>query len=183
MLSASQAALADHLHKHAIRTDGPFTLRSGATSDWYLDARQTTFSGAGALLVGAAVLDGLGDVSAVGGLTMGADPVAMGTAIYASQRGRVIDAFSIRKEVKGHGTGGRLVGPVSAGDRVAVVEDTTTTGGAFFEAIDVALGEGLAVIEAVAVVDRSGDRVGGLMEERGIPYRAVLRPADLGFES
>ena len=180
-LSAAQAALAEHLHANAIRTDGPFTLRSGETSDWYLDARQTTFSGHGALLVGAAVLEQLGDVVAVGGLTMGADPVAIGTAMYATHHGRWLEAFSIRKQAKDHGTGGRLVGPVEAGDRVAMVEDTTTTGGAFFEAIDVALAEGLEVRQAVVLVDRSGERVGNLMKQRGIRYSIVLRPSQLGF--
>lgn len=175
--------MAAHLHAHAIRTDGPFTLRSGAVSEWYLDARQTTFSGEGALLVGAAVLEGLGDVAAVGGLTMGADPVAVGTAMYAAQTGRALNAFSIRKTTKDHGTGGRLVGPVSPGDRVAMVEDTTSTGGAFFEAIEVAFAEGLDIAEAVALVDRSGEIVEERMAERGIPYRAVLRPADLGFDA
>ena len=180
-LSVAQAALAQHLHTNAIRTDGPFTLRSGATSDWYLDARQTTFSGAGALLVGAAVLEQLGDVEAVGGLTMGADPVAMGTAMYATRHGRTLRAFSIRKEAKDHGTGGRLVGPVGEGDRVAMVEDTTTTGGAFFEAIDVAEAEGLDVVQAVVLVDRSSGLVSQLMEERGIKYSIVLLPSQLGF--
>ncbi len=182
MLSAAQAALADHLLARAIRTDGPFTLRSGAVSSWYLDARQTTFSGEGAALVGAAVLEVLEPVDAVGGLTMGADPVALSTAMLAAQLGRSLAAFSIRKETKAHGTGGRLVGPVSAGDRVAVLEDTTTTGGAFFEAIDVATAEGLDIVQAIAVVDRSGAIVGKRMADRGIDYRAILTPSDLGFD-
>ncbi len=180
-LSTAQAALAEHLHANAIRTDGPFTLRSGAVSDWYLDARQTTFDGAGALLVGAAVFENLTDVDAVGGLTMGADPVAMGTSMYATQQGRDLKAFSIRKEAKDHGTGGRLVGPVKPGDRVSMVEDTTTTGGAFFEAMDVAIAEGLAVVQAIVLVDRSGGRVTELMKQRGVEYSIVLKPEQLGF--
>lgn len=181
-MSAAQAALALHISANAIRTDGPFTLRSGACSEWYLDARQTTFSGEGALLVGAAVLEQLVEVEAIGGLTMGADPVAMSTAICAAQQGRPLKAFSIRKEAKDHGTGGRLVGPVRAGDRVAIVEDTTTTGGAFFEAIGVALEEGLDILQAVVLVDRSGDRVSELMEQRGLRYDIILRPSQLGFD-
>ena len=180
-LSAAPAALAEHLHANAIRTDGPFTLRSGAVSDWYMDARQTTFNGEGALLVGAAVFEHLDDVVAIGGLTMGADPVALGTAMYATQHGRALSAFSIRKEAKGHGTGGRLVGPVGPGDRVAMVEDTTTTGGAFFEAMEVALAEGLDIVQAIVLVDRSRERVSDLMRERGVKYSIVLRPEDLGF--
>ena len=113
----------------------------------------------------------------------GADPVAMGTAMYASLHGLQLRAFSIRKEAKDHGAGGRLAGPVSPGDRVAVVEDTTSTGGAFFEAIDVAMAEGLDVVQAVVLVDRSGARVSELMEQRGVKYNIVLRPEQLGLNT
>jgi orotate phosphoribosyltransferase len=179
-LSAEARALVAHLREHALRTDGPFTLRSGAEVSWYLDARQTTFDGAGAKLVGAAVLAHIGDVDAVGGLTMGADPVAVATAIAGAARGRSLRAFSIRKQAKDHGTGGRLVGPVGSGDRVAMLEDTTTTGGAFFEAIDVAVSEGLDIVQAVVLVDRSGGAVAERMAERGIPYSVVVPLDDLG---
>jgi len=175
-------SLIAHLRANALRTDGPFTLRSGAESSWYLDARQTTFSGEGALLVGAAVLDILKpDVEAVGGLTMGADPIAMATAMVAAQRGRTLRAFSIRKEPKDHGTGGRLVGPVGEGSRVAIVEDTTTTGSAALEAMDAATEAGLEVVQAIVLVDRSG----GVGEEhfaaRNVPYAAMITPSDLGM--
>lgn len=181
-MTSARGHLIAHLREHAIRTDGPFTLRSGRVVSWYLDARQTTFDGAGAAIVGEAVLEVLDDVEAVGGMTMGADPIAVATAITAARQGRPMRAFSIRKEAKGHGTGGRLVGPVHAGDRVAVVEDTTTTGGAFFEAIDVAGAEGLKIVQAVVLVDRSGGKTGDGMDSRGIPYRALLSPSDLGLE-
>lgn len=174
-------ALIEHLLQHAVRTDGPFTLRSGAVSSWYVDARQTTFSGEGALLVGAAVLDILKpDVEAVGGLTMGADPIAMATAMVAAQRGRPLHAFSIRKEPKDHGTGGRLVGPVGDGTRVAIVEDTTTTGSAALEAMDAAVESGLEVVQAIVLVDRSGGVGEERFAERNIPYTAMITPADLG---
>ena len=127
----ANARLVSHLKEHALRTDGPFTLRSGATSSWYLDARKSTFDGEGAAAVGEAVLEALDpDAVAVGGMTMGADPIAVATALLATQRGRPMRAFSIRKQAKDHGTGGRLVGPVHPGDRVVILEDTTTTGGA-----------------------------------------------------
>ncbi|MCI0426050.1 MAG: orotate phosphoribosyltransferase, partial [Actinobacteria bacterium] len=85
----SRTSLIDHLASHALRTDGPFTLRSGVVSDWYLDARQTTFDGEGAWVVGEAVLEVLDtSVEAVGGLTMGADPIAVATAMVAWSRGR-----------------------------------------------------------------------------------------------
>lgn len=174
-------ALIDHLKRHALRTDGPFNLSSGGVSSWYLDGRQTTFDGIGARLVGAAVLSVLeNDVTAVGGLTMGADPVAVATAIAGAERG--LRAFSIRKEAKDHGTGGRLVGPVTADDRVAVVDDTITTGSAFIEAIDVLVDAGIAIAQAVAVVDRSGGRVAERLGDRGVPFQALVTPADLGVE-
>lgn len=167
--------------RSAVRTDGPFMLRSGESSDWYLDARQATFDGEAAVAVGRAVLAELQpQVEAVGGMTMGADPVAVSTAVLAALEGRRLRAFSIRKQAKGHGTGGRLVGPVAAGDRVAVLEDTTTTGGALLEALEVALSEGLVVVQALALVDRSGGRVAELVAERGVPYRALVLPTDLG---
>ncbi len=175
-------ALSDHLRQHAIRTDGPFTLRSGEVSDYYIDARQTTFDGYGALAVGRAVLAELPvDVEAVGGLTMGADPVAVATAIAAAADGRALKAFSIRKEAKGHGTGGRMVGPVTAGCGVAIVEDTTTTGGAIAEAIDVAIEVGLRVLVAISLVDRSGGVVGDRLASMGITYRPLFTPEDLGL--
>jgi orotate phosphoribosyltransferase len=156
-------------------------LRSGETTDWYLDARMTTFDGAGAIATAEAVLSVLeSSVVAVGGMTIGADPIAVATAVVATQRGRALRAFSIRKEAKGHGTGGRLVGPVHPGDSVAVLEDTTTTGGALLEAIQVASGEGLAVVQAVSIVDRSDGRVAGRLAAAGIPYTALAVPSDLG---
>jgi orotate phosphoribosyltransferase len=175
------AALVAHLSEHALRTDGPFTLRSGAVADWYMDARQTTFDGAGAQLVGEAVVEALDSrVVAVGGLTMGADPIAIATAIAASRAGRRVKAFSIRKEAKDHGTGGRLVGPARAGDAVCLLEDTTTTGGAFFEAYDAARESGLEVVQAICLFDRSGPIVTDRMAEAGVPYEALVVPADLG---
>lgn len=175
--------LVEHLKRHALRTDGPFTLRSGAQAPWYLDARQTTFDGAGASAVGGAVLEVLEpSVEAVGGMTMGADPIAVATAMVATSRGRPMRAFSIRKTDKEHGTGGRLVGPVSAGVKVAILEDTTTTGGAAVEAAAYALEEGLEIVQAIALVDRSNGAAAGRFEELGIPYFALVRPDDLGVE-
>ena len=174
-------ALVRHLTDRALRTDGPFTLRSGEVSDWYLDARQTTFDGQGARLVGEAVLAVLrDDVVAIGGMTMGADPIAVATAITAAGQGRDLKAFSVRKEAKGHGTGGRLVGPVEEGMSVAVLEDTTTTGGAAIEAARVLRDEGLLVVQAIALVDRSGGAAGERFAAEGIEYLGLVAPADLG---
>ena len=180
---AFQKALVRHLADHALRTDGPFTLRSGQQSSWYLDARQTTFSGDGAVLVARCLLEVISPhATAVGGMTMGADPIAVATATIAAIDDRKLAAFSIRKEAKDHGTGGRIVGPVERGDRAVIVEDTTSTGGAFMEAIDVVRDAGIGVVQAVAVVDRSDGVVAARMREADIPYMALVVPADLGVE-
>lgn len=170
-----------HLTQYSVRTDGPFTLRSGTTSSWYIDARQTTFSGDGAVAVGTAVLELVpDDVDCVGGMTLGADPIAVATAVAASRAGRRLGAFSIRKEAKHHGTGGRLVGPIGTGSRVVVLEDTTTTGSALCEAIDALLEADIKIVKAVALVDRSGEVARDRVEAMGIPYEALVTPDDLG---
>ena len=174
-------ALLDHLRRHAVRTDGPFTLRSGAVSDWYIDARQTTFNGEGARLVGAAVCQLLhSEVRTVGGMTMGADPIAMATALHASWSEKEMRAFSVRKGEKEHGLAGRLAGPVEEGDRAAIVEDTVTTGGALAEAVEAARAAGLVVMQIVVLVDRSEGAAEALAAGWGIPYEALATPADLG---
>jgi orotate phosphoribosyltransferase len=179
--SPAKAQLLAHLTAHSVRTDGPFTLRSGEKSSWYIDARQTTFSGDGAVAVGTAVLELVpGDVDCVGGMTLGADPIAVATAVAAAHTGRHLQAFSIRKEAKDHGTGGRLVGPVRAGSRVVVLEDTTTTGSALCEAIDALIEADVTIVKAVALVDRSGDVARARVTAMGIPYVALVTPDDLG---
>jgi orotate phosphoribosyltransferase len=172
-----------HLRQRSLRTDGPFVLASGRESSWYLDARQTTLDGFGAALVGSAFLDALDSrTTAVGGMTLGADPIAVATAVAAASQGRSLVAFSIRRQAKDHGTGGRVVGPVTASDRITVVEDTTTTGAALGEAIEVLIQHGMEVLEAIALVDRSGGDVERRLHDLGIPYRGLITPADLGVE-
>jgi len=182
--STAKRELVTHLVEHAVRTDGPFVLRSGEVSNWYIDARQTTFSGEGARLVGAAVLVEVPeDVDAVGGMTMGADPVAVATALVAADAGGQLMAFSIRKEAKNHGTRGRLVGPVGVGSRVVALEDTTTTGSALVEAIEALSEAGVEVVKAIALVDRSSGATAKRVEALGIPYVALVTPNDLGVET
>lgn len=179
----SLEALIHHLRTHSLRTDGPFTLRSGAVSSWYLDARHTTYDGVGAILAGTAILNRLeGGVRAIGGMTMGADPLAIATALLAAQEGRELRAFSVRKEAKDHGTGGRLVGPIKAGDPVAICDDTVTTGGAVFETLDILAGAGINARQVVVLVDRSEGSLEQGCRERNLSYAAILRPADLGVE-
>ena len=175
--------LINHLKHHSLRTDGPFTLRSGKESSWYLDARQTTFDGRGARLVGEAILQRLdGQATAVGGMTMGADPVALATAIAAADAGKELRSFSVRKEAKDHGVGGRLVGPVLSGDVVAALDDTVSTGGALLESIEVMAEAGLRVVQAICLVDRSGGEAERRCADRGVPFLAVVTPHDLGVE-
>ena len=179
----ARQSLIEHLTRNALRTDGPFTLRSGATSDWYIDARQTTFDGEGARHVGTTVLSVLKpNVGAVGGMTMGADPIAIATAIAASAVGRKLKAFSIRKEAKDHGTGGRLVGPVDQSMPLAVLEDTTTTGSAAVEAARYLRDEGFEIVQAIALVDRSDGKARENFEALGIEHTAILTPSDLGVD-
>jgi orotate phosphoribosyltransferase len=179
----SLPALIQHLRSNSLRTDGPFTLRSGASSSWYLDARQTSYDGRGATLVGSALLELLDEgVEAIGGMTMGADPIALATAMVAAGRGRRLRAFSVRKEAKEHGTAGRLVGPIRSGDRAAVCDDTVTTGGAVFEAIAALEEAGVVVAQVVVLVDRSAGVLEQRCQERNLPFAAVLRPVDLGVE-
>ena len=176
--SPSRSSLIGHLRTHALRTDGPFTLASGAVSSWYLDGRQTTFDGDGGRRVAAAILEVLDpQVTAVGGMTMGADPIAIATAVCAD---RPLRAFSIRKAAKDHGTGGRLVGPVTAEDRVCVVEDTMTTGGSTVAAIEVLRDAGVSVIQVITVVDRSDGAAAEAMAAIGLELTALVTPGDLG---
>ncbi len=184
MDSTTRSRLIEHLRTNSVRTDGPFTLRSGAVSTWYIDARQTTYDGSGAAAVGDVVLDALDpSVQAIGGMTMGADPIALATVVRGASSGRTLRAFSVRKEAKGHGTGGRLVGPVNAGDVVAIVDDTVTTGGALVEAIEVAEAAGLIVAQVLAVVDRSQGAAGKLVASVGQQLVALVDVSDLGVET
>lgn len=111
---------------------------------------------------------------------MGADPIAIATAMLAAKERRPLRAFSIRKEVKGYGTGGRLVGPVRDGDKVAILEDTTTTGGSAAEAAGVAIAEGLIIMQVIALIDRSGGEAAARFSELDLSYEALIFPTDLG---
>ncbi|HXR53606.1 MAG TPA: hypothetical protein VN793_01035, partial [Acidimicrobiales bacterium] len=127
-------ALAAHLLAHSIRR-GTFVLKSGKTSDWFIDSKQTVCRPEAMLLVADAVLDLVPpEATAIGGLTMGADPVAFVTAAVAASRGRPLRAFSVRKETKDHGGGGRIAGALDRGDKVVVTEDTVTRGTSLLEA-------------------------------------------------
>ena len=121
-------ALRDHILDHSVRT-GDFVLKSGRPSKWFIDSKQTVCRPGGMLLVAEAMLAVIpAEATAIGGLTMGADPVAFVTPAVGATRGRDLKAFSVRKETKDHGGGGRIAGALDPGDRVVVTEDTVTPG-------------------------------------------------------
>ncbi len=135
------------------------TLASGRKSNFYFDGKQTTLHAKGGLLVGKAfweLVKSFGPVDGVGGLTLGADPIATATSIAAALEGASVHAFIIRKEPKGHGTGQWLEGRknLPPGSKVVIVEDVTTTGGSSMKAVERAREEGLEVLGIVTLVDR-----------------------------
>ena len=161
---------------------GKFTLSSGRESTLYIDARLTTMSPEGLALIGPlglAALEGSGwHVQAVGGLTLGADPVAYAIAYASAQQGRLIRAFTVRKEAKTHGTGQLIEGPFKSGDRVAIVEDVITTGGSALRAAAAVQAAGGVVAGVLAVVDRDeGGREA--LTAQGLPVIVLTRATEI----
>jgi orotate phosphoribosyltransferase len=170
-----------HLLAHSVRT-GDFVLKSGRRSTWFIDSKQTVCRPGGMLLVADAVLAVIPDgATAIGGLTMGADPVAFVTAGVAAARGRALKGFSVRKEEKDHGGGGRIAGALDPGDAVVVTEDTVTRGTSLLEAVRAVREAGADVVLALAVVDRGGTAE-KLLGAEGVSFRALLGAPDLGFD-
>ena len=166
---------------------GRVTLSSGKEADYYVDLRRITLHHRAAPLVGHVMLDlleeaGLGtaEIDAVGGLTLGADPVAAALLHAASARGQDLDAFVVRKEGKAHGLQRRIEGPDIAGRRVVAVEDTSTTGGSVMTAVE-ALREAGAVVIGVAVIVDRGTGARERIEAEGLPYLSVFDLTDLGI--
>ncbi len=180
LASPALESLRQHLLVHAVRR-GDFVLKSGKSSSWFVDAKQTVCRPDAMLLVAEAILDLVpADTTAIGGLTMGADPVAFVTAAVASMSGRPLKAFSVRKVAKDHGGGGRIAGALDPGDRVAVTEDAVTRGTSLLEAARAVRAAGAEPVVLVALVDRGGT-VAAMAAEEGLPFRAVLTAPDLGF--
>ena len=157
---------------------GKFTLSSGRESTLYIDARLTTMSPEGLVLIGELGLDALEssgwNVQSVGGLTLGADPVSYAIAYTSARRTRLMRAFTVRKEAKAHGTGQLIEGPFAKGDRVAIVEDVITTGGSALKAVTAVRAAGGVVAGVLAVVDRDeGGREA--IEAVGIPVIALTK--------
>lgn len=161
---------------------GRFVLASGRESSLYVDARLTTMSPEGLALIGPLALAALRahawDAQAVGGLTLGADPVAYAIAYASAMAGTPVRAFTVRKEAKQHGTGKVIEGPFRDGDRVVVVEDVITTGGSAERAIQAVRAAGGMVLGVLAVVDREeGGREA--LEKQGIAVHALARLSEI----
>ena len=162
---------------------GEFTLASGDTSSYYLDCRKVTLQSAGAALIGNAILDHLGNdlPDAVGGMAIGADPITGAVITAAGLQGGSLKGFIVRKESKGHGTQQMVEGPVTAGDKVVIVEDVVTTGGSSVKAIQHCRDFGLEVLQVIGIVDRLQ---GGSdnFREAGVDFHPLLTIRDLGID-
>lgn len=162
---------------------GDFTLTSGKKASYYVDLRRVSLDHRVAPLIGEVMLDLIAPiegVSAVGGLTMGADPIAAAILHQGAVRGVAYNAFVVRKEPKDHGRGRQVEGPDLEGKRVVVVEDTSTTGGSPLKAIEALLRVGAEVAGVAVVVDRAtGARE--IIEDAGYPYFSAIGLADLGL--
>ena len=161
---------------------GTFTLASGRESSLYIDARLTTMSPDGLSLIGPLALGELErlawKVDAVGGLTLGADPISYAIAYASDVVGRRVRAFTVRKAPKVHGTGRQVEGPFKAGDRVAVIEDVITTGGSALKAVEAIRREGGDVAGVLALVDREeGGREA--LEQAGLEVHALARASEI----
>jgi orotate phosphoribosyltransferase len=175
------AELRSHVLAHSVKR-GDFVLKSGRRSSWFIDAKQTVCRPEAMLLVADAVLSVIpADATAIGGLTMGADPVAFVVAGVAATRGRMLNAFSVRKEAKDHGSGGRIAGALDPGDQVVITEDTVTRGTSLLEAAHAVADAGGQPVLLVAVVDRGGT-VEAMAAAEGLEFRALLTAPDLGFD-
>jgi orotate phosphoribosyltransferase len=183
VLSPALDALRTHVMAHSVK-HGEFVLKSGATSSWFLDTKQTACRPEGIIAATDAVIEVFGDVfgeiDAIGGLTMGSDPVAYGVAAVAATRGYRLRSFSVRKEAKQGGITGRIAGALLPGDRVLVTEDTTTRGTSLIEAAEQIDAYGAVPVWMTVLVDRGGT-CAAMAAERGIDYRPLLTAPDLGF--
>ena len=187
MSDTARGELKRILLEKSVRT-GEFTLASGKTSDLYIDCRVTTMDSRGAILVGELgwdvihqVIENQGlDVQAIGGMTMGADPVSLAVGMESARRcpAGPLQVFTVRKEPKGHGRGKRIEGNFQDGNRVIVVDDVITTGGSTLQAIDAIEAEGGRIAFALVLVDREeGGRQA--IEARGIPVVPLFTRSSL----
>ncbi len=176
--------LIEVLKRDALKV-GSFTLASGRSSHYYVDGRRVTLSASGAAVIADGVLEILAhypEVEAIGGLTMGADPIVGAVLGRAAPGGRAgLKGFLVRKEAKAHGTGSRVEGPLEPGATVAIVDDVATTGGSSLQAVDAVQAMGCRVAVVIAVLDRL-EGASAAFSERGLPFQSLLTIRDLGVE-
>ncbi len=173
--------LIEHLALHSVKR-GDFVLKSGRRSNWFIDSKQTICDPDGLRLVleeAFAVLPP--DATAIGGMTMGADPVAFAIAGAAAMMGRRLKAFSVRKEAKDHGVLGRIAGILDPGDRVVLTEDTVTRGRTLAEAAAVVRDLGAVPVLMLAIVDRGGACEAAARKD-GVRFEALVTAPELGFD-
>ena len=180
-MAYDRVALMDLIRAKALEF-GDFTLASGKKASFYLDCRKVTLDPSGANLIGQGMLELMADnyPDAVGGMAIGADPITGAIVTLSGQSGRPLRGFIVRKEAKQHGKGQAVEGPVSAGDRVVIVEDVVTTGGSALLAIDQAVAAGLQVIGALTIIDR---QAGGAeaFAAKGVPLKSLFTIAEFGL--
>lgn len=185
-LRPTQQLVVDAFKKHCV-TEGDFTLASGRKSKWYCVGRDLTFRGDSIELVGHAIMDALEakekeigkkltDFDAVGGIVVGAIPVAMAVASITGK-----NSFAVRKEAKGHGDGALIAGPLKPGQKVLIVEDTVTTGGSLIPSIEAVEAFGCTVVAVAALLDRGGV-ISEICAQRGLTFVSSITAPDLGFE-
>ena len=181
-IAADRARLLEIIREKAI-VHGRVTLSSGKQADYYVDLRRITLDGEAAPLVGRVMRDLVADldVVAVGGLTLGADPVATSMLHAAAAQGERLDAFVVRKAGKAHGLQQRIEGPSVEGRRVLVVEDTTTTGSSPLEAVAAVRDAGGEVVAVATIADRATGAGARIEDEAGVPYRFAYTLEDLGL--
>ena len=176
-------ALTELIREKALKF-GNFTLASGRTATYYLDGKQVTLDPEGSRLIAEGILDLLGEETfpkAVGGMSIGADPITSAVVTMSAVRGTPVLGFMVRKQAKGHGTNQHVEGPVKPGDEVVIVEDVVTTGGSSLQAIERVEAFGLKVTRVIAIIDRME---GGAeaFAEAGYPFTSLLSIRDFGIE-
>lgn len=182
-MSTKYPALVELLKQKSLRF-GSFVLASGKTSTYYIDGKLTSMDAAGATLIADAILNEIKElkVDAVGGMDMGATPIMGSVAVASHHAGRPLPTFVVRKDVKAHGTQKRIEGPIPASPcNVVIVDDVVTSGGSILKAIDAVVERGDKVLLAISVLDRNAGATEAL-RERNIPYRPLVRLADLGIQ-
>lgn len=178
-MSDARDKLREEILKKAV-VHGKVILSSGKEADYYVDLRRITLDSVAAPLVGEVMLELTKDLDyeAVGGLTLGADPVATAMMHIASQKGRKLDSFVVRKNEKAHGLQRRIEGPDVKGKRVLAVEDTSTTGGSVLTALEALKSEGAIVVGVAVIVERGAKDA---IKDAGLEYRAAYSLQDLGL--